>query len=170
MPAQRQLVPARGAVLSSDGVYRYRLWRRWDPSVPSMIFVMLNPSTADAEADDPTIRRCVGFARREHCGGIEVVNLFALRATDPVALHHHPDPEGPENAQAWRAAWDEHPGATVVAAWGAKSLRKLPDRKASIYALTRIERRGWQCLGKSKAGFPRHPLFVPGDQPFERWS
>jgi len=86
-----------GAIVSDDGLYRYRLWRRWDAECPTMVWIMLNPSTADAEVDDPTIRRCIGFARREHCGGIEVVNLYALRATNPAA---HPTPEGPENAKA----------------------------------------------------------------------
>lgn len=82
-PGTEQL---RGAVISDDGRYRYRLWRTWAPELPRMAWIMLNPSTADAEVDDPTIRRCVGFAKREGCGGIEVVNLYAYRSTDPSVL------------------------------------------------------------------------------------
>lgn len=159
-----------GASLSPDGQYRYRLWRHWDLDAPIMRWVMLNPSTADAAVDDPTIRRCIGFARREHCGGIEVVNLYALRATNPAELSRHPTPEGPDNAKAWRAAWDEHPDAMVVAAWGAHKRGRLPASKAPVYALRWAERsRDWRCLGRTKSGAPRHPLFVRADQPLERW-
>jgi hypothetical protein len=73
----------RGALLSEDGRYRYRLWRLWDDLAPVMVWVMLNPSTADADLDDPTIRKCIGFAKANRHGGIIVVNLFAWRATDP---------------------------------------------------------------------------------------
>ena len=83
-----------GAV--SARVYRYLLTRRWG-TVPAMVWIMLNPSTADAFAEDPTIRRCLIFAHREGCGGLTVVNLFALRSTDPKALTRHPDPVGPAN-------------------------------------------------------------------------
>ncbi|TMF61888.1 MAG: DUF1643 domain-containing protein, partial [Chloroflexi bacterium] len=69
----------RGATFSADRRYRYRLWRRWDGARPVVAFVMLNPSTADARRDDPTIRRCIGFAKSWGFGGVEVVNLFAYR-------------------------------------------------------------------------------------------
>lgn len=157
-----------GAVISSDGVYRYRLWRIWNSDAPLMRWIMLNPSTADADVDDPTIRRCLGFARREHCGGIEVVNLYALRATNPVELGRHPRPEGPDNVKEWLAAWDEHPHALVVAAWGAHLLQRLPVSNAA-YTLGWKERSDWRCLGRSKSGAPLHPLFVRSDQPLVRW-
>lgn len=158
-----------GASFSPDGEYRYRLWRHWDLDAPIMRLVMLNPSTADAAVDDPTIRRCIGFARRERCGGIEVVNLYALRATNPAKLTAHPTPEGPDNAKAWRAAWDEHPDAVVVAAWGARKRGRLPMSNAAAYALRWAERNDWRCLGRAKSGAPRHPLFVRADHPLERW-
>lgn len=164
------LLVACGAVCSDDGAYRYRLWRRWDPDEPVMLFVMCNPSTADASADDPTIRRCAGFARRERCGGIDVVNLFALRATEPRRLLSHPDPGGRDNAAAWRSAWDQNPGATVVAAWGAAPFSRFPGWRAPFSVLTERERCGWWCLGTTRRGSPRHPLFVPGSQQLERWS
>src|SRR5689334_20041621 len=81
-PAQAQSEIVKSAVLSPCGLYRYRLTRRWGDG-PALLFVMLNPSTADATEDDPTIRRCTGFAKREGMPAIEVVNLFAWRATDP---------------------------------------------------------------------------------------
>ena len=86
-----------GAVISRCSQYRYDLWRIWDRDSPIMVFVMLNPSTADAGADDPTLRRCIGFARRHGFGGIRVRNVFALRATDSGELSQHPDPCGPLN-------------------------------------------------------------------------
>src|SRR3989449_11540410 len=114
---RQPLPPMRtDACFSRCGTYRYALWRRWAAG-PQVLFVMLNPSTADAQRDDPTIRRCIGFARRWGCGGIEVVNLFALRATDPRRLRYTRDPVGPENvAHLARAAGR---ASLVGAAWGA---------------------------------------------------
>jgi hypothetical protein len=155
-----------GAWISADGLYRYRLWRIWDGSIPQMVFVMLNPSTADATTDDPTIRRCIGFAKRENCGGIEVVNLYALRATKPVHLLDHPDPEGPGNCMAWAEALYDRPQPVVVAAWGANSdLAGLPESKA-----LRGASQTWHCLGTTKDGAPRHPLYLKGNTPLQRWT
>jgi hypothetical protein len=153
----------RGADISDDGLYRYRLWRTWSP-MPSLAFIMLNPSTADAEIDDPTIRRCMNFARREGAGGIEVVNLYALRCTKPRHLLDHPDPEGDLNPMAWTETL--YSGIEVVAAWGAGAeIDGLPPSLAL---------RGFsgapKCLGTTKNGAPRHPLYVRADQPLEDWS
>jgi hypothetical protein len=154
-----------GAWISTNGIYRYRLWRCWDDSARFMVFVMLNPSTADAETDDPTIRRCIGFAKREGCGGIEVVNLYALRATKPVHLLDHPDPEGPQNCMAWAEALYDEPTPIVVAAWGAGSaMDGLPESKALRGASP-----DWLCLGTTKTGAPRHPLYVGSFVPLEPW-
>ena len=90
-------VPDKGALLSPDGKYRYTLWRIWDRSLPSCMFIMLNPSTADASIEDPTIRRCIAFAKGWGYGSIWVGNLFALRSTDPDNLLRSSDPEGPHN-------------------------------------------------------------------------
>ncbi len=150
--------PPNGAVISPDGIYRYRLWRTWGKA-PRMVWIMLNPSTADAELDDPTIRRCIGFAKREQCGGIDVINLYALRATKPAHLLDHPDPEGPGNHDAWVRVLLNHHGP-VVAAWGAwrssSAARTLPYSRAAYEALAR----NWLCLGKTQSGDPRHPLYV----------
>ena len=156
------------ATISEDGLYRYRLERFWSGE-HALPFVMLNPSTADAETDDPTIRRCIGFARRERAGGIIVANLFGLRATNPRSLSVAKDPFGPENAINLDciAGFAFRSGMPIVAAWGGGSIRS-----ASIKAMTIFKRNGCRvvCLGKTKHGFPRHPLYVRADQPLEPFS
>src|SRR4028119_2392792 len=87
----------RGAIFDPTRTYRYALWRTWDAARPPVAFVLLNPSTADARRDDPTIRRCANFARTWGFGGLEVVNLFAFRATHPTDLKCAADPVGPQN-------------------------------------------------------------------------
>jgi hypothetical protein len=131
---------------------------------------MLNPSTADAALDDPTIRRCMGFASDHGFGGIRVVNLFALRSTDPSELRSQPEPVGPEN-DTWlartfgEAAQDDLP---VIAAWGVHGVFRGRDRQ--VIALGRRMGARLACLGTSKAGHPRHPLYIRRDQPFEEFS
>lgn len=156
----------RGATFSADGQYRYRLWRTWMPARPQMVWLMLNPSTADAEVDDPTIRRCKAFARREGCGGVEILNLYGLRATQPRRLLEHPDPEGPDNAAAWGAVLDGHVGP-VVAAWGAfpGAHGHLPMSSCTRY----LARQGVLCLGHTAGGHPRHPLYVPAVEELRPW-
>lgn len=150
------------AVMSSDGVYRYELRRTWDVGLPPLWWIMLNPSTADALTDDPTIGRCRALAKREHAGGIIVVNLFALRATDPAELRRHPDPVGPD-ADRFYPGHD----VRVVAAWGAHGSLHGRDRHVTRLLTERGVR--LRCLGTTKTGAPRHPLYVPGDSPLEPW-
>lgn len=161
--AKLQLV-ARGAVISECGLYRYRLSRVWDEGRPSLPFVMLNPSTADADIDDPTIRRCMAFARREGMGGIEVANLYAFRATDPNTLWKQLDPFGPENEDHLRnvALASVAYGVPIVCGWGEKGGNS--NRPIHIMQLAGAE---LVCLGRTKSGRPRHPLYVRGNQPFE---
>lgn len=152
-----------GAVISADSVYRYWLHRSWgegeDRVGDGATFVMLNPSTADATLDDPTIRRCIGFAKAWGCVRLRVVNLYALRSTDPKGLWSHPDPVGPENDM-----WIEHAlrvtNGPVVAAWGANA---KPDRVKHVMKLPGMDR--VQHLGLTKAGAPRHPLYLRADSP-----
>lgn len=115
---------------------------------------MLNPSKADEERDDPTIRRCVGFARSWSFGILEVVNLFALMSTDPVALLKAKDPIGPDNDAAIRAALEA--ADTVVLAWGNHALDH-EERAATVTTMAREAARPY-CLGLTKRGVPRHPL------------
>ncbi|WP_448333551.1 DUF1643 domain-containing protein [Streptomyces sp. DSM 41534] len=146
------------AVMDQARTYRYLLTRIWDTSVPPMVWVMLNPSTADALADDATIRRCIGFARREECGGIAVVNLFALRSTNPRALRDHPDPVGPHNGLFLRRTTSLGP---VVAAWGAGGV--LGDRAATVTQTLTAAGVRMNALGVTSTGQPRHPLYLRGD-------
>lgn len=159
----------RWACFSEDQKYRYRLSRTWDIG-PHVIFAMLNPSTADASVDDPTIRKCMSFAVRWGYGGISVLNLFALRATNPKELLKvsHDEAVGPDNYQHWESAIIEarrHFEPSVVVAWGAV------HKKLRFQAETAL---GWleefnvqvQCLGKTKDCMPKHPLYLPYETTF----
>lgn len=150
-----------GATLSDDYLYRYRLWRTWG-SGERMAWIMLNPSTADAEIDDPTIRRCMTFARREGYDGIEVINLYGLRATKPKHLLDHPDPEGPDNSHHWNAILTDCGIGMIVAAWGAGRPRIAGHPIPSFVYDNQPS--GLFCLGTTQDGEPRHPLYVKGDQ------
>jgi hypothetical protein len=132
-----------------------------------LTFCMLNPSTANAEVDDPTIRRCIGFAKREQAGGLVVINLFALRATDPVKLRESEiHSYGPDNYSATDDALCASRGAMpIVCAWGAHACasRAAP---AFLEIAAEVSAR-LVCLGRTQDGSPRHPLYVPKNQPFE---
>jgi hypothetical protein len=152
----------RGALLSHDGRYRYRLWRLWDELLPIMAWVMLNPSTADADVDDPTIRKCIGFAKHHGYGGIIVVNLFAWRATDPKELPTVADPVGPENDGHILWACKAPILASVIAGWGSNKF--AAQRATFVKTLIRSgARRQILCFRKSAAGNPWHPLYLPYD-------
>ena len=155
------------AAFSADRTYRYVLTRTWDQTARTMTWIMLNPSTADAMADDPTIRRCKAFARREGFGGMAVVNLFGLRATDPRALRDHPDPAGPAND--WFLRLHTQAAPRTVAAWGARGA--LHGRAAEVAGmLAAIPGVRLECLGVTADGSPRHPLYVRSDAPLIPWE
>jgi hypothetical protein len=163
--SQAQLFDSSSAVLSPDGQYRYLLTRECAAG-PGIIFIMLNPSTADAMADDPTIRRCIRFAVRENAGRLVVVNLFALRATDPRELARHADPVGPRNDEFIRM----HclPGVQVVAAWGNGG--SLHGRDAEVTAMLSAAGASLTCLGVTGAGQPKHPLYIRADAPLQPYA
>lgn len=159
----------RGAVISPCGTWRYLLWRRLPLTLqmaahpgPSVVtWIMLNPSTADAETDDPTIRRVTGFTRSWGHGVAQVVNLFALRATDPSALLNHSDPVGPDNDQAIIDAVRD--AAVIVCAWG--SHKAAEDRAVHVARLAfEHSAAPTVCLGRTINGQPQHPLYVPRDE------
>jgi hypothetical protein len=158
-------VSGNGADVSPCSRYCFRLWRSWEPALGSVTFVMLNPSTADAHQDDPTSRKCIGFARAWGLGGIEVVNLFAWRATDPRdvvrALWRRDDVVGPGNDDAILAAAQR--ARIVVAAWGA--LDQARDRAEEVLRLLGGAGILVHHLGLSKDGAPRHPLYLRADTP-----
>ncbi len=178
---------AAGATISKCGRFRYRLWREWrlhpapsqwdmwtdDDGSPvvdgaglqlgepkTCVFVMLNPSTADGEQDDPTIRKCIGFAKSWGYDRLEVINLFAYRATDPralLALKHDDDPVGWENQRHVQGALRDYPLGKLICAWGAHG-GHLGQNETMLGWLA-----GEPChaLGLTAEGHPRHPLYLP---------
>jgi hypothetical protein len=147
------------AVFDGSRQYRYALTRTWDKTKPTVTFLMLNPSTADAFTVDPTIRRCLAFAHREGAGTLQVVNLFALRSTSPGLLYTHPDPVGPRNDEFIVDAVDG--SAAVIAGWGVHG--GFAGRDAAVRHLLTGTRLA--CLRLTKSGHPMHPLYIPGDAP-----
>ena len=180
------------ALISPCGAYRYTLGRTLDEDDPLLqvakqawcaengitrhhkpcLFVMLNPSTADASLDDPTIRRCKVFAAREGCTFLTVVNLFALRATDPAELLKHADPFGPENLEHIRRELRRHDpermGHLIVAAWGAHPMATSHPKMKALH--DEISACGAMCFGTTKAGAPRHPLYLRSDAELMKWT
>lgn len=156
----------KDALISDCGRYRYWLSRTWDETRPHMVFVMLNPSVADANIDDPTIRRCMGFAARENCGGIIVVNMFAYRATKPTELVGLDDPCGPENDdwQYYHISRACSAGVPVVLAWGANEMAAKEAKRFFAYYQP-AEWHEFCCLGQTQSGAPKHPLYIAADQP-----
>ncbi|HBX22632.1 MAG TPA: DUF1643 domain-containing protein [Desulfotomaculum sp.] len=147
------------AAIDDTGKYRYSLIREWDEDKPRVLFIMLNPSTADTTQDDPTIRRCIGLAKRWGYGSVEVVNLFAYRSTDPRQLAMVTDPVGPLNDEYIRSAMAR--AHLVVAAWGTKGT--LRNRHLKIFHLAnevRLAKASMFCLDMTKRGHPKHPLYI----------
>lgn len=161
------------AVLSDDGVYRYVLRRQWPltlegsdlarPVPFTCMFIMLNPSTADAMVDDPTIRRCVSFARRWGYEQLLVCNLFAYRATDPRFLYRE-DPGmvvGPENDDWIVRCANE--ASVIVAGWGEHGGYLNRDEQV-VELLTHGDRpMPIHCLARNASGRPKHPLYIRND-------
>ncbi|MFF9690264.1 DUF1643 domain-containing protein [Streptomyces sp. NPDC014623] len=180
-----QPVRHRTAEISPCDRYRYRLTREWDDARPPATFVMLNPSTADADQDDATVRKCIRYAQRWACGSLVVVNLFAWRSTDPRRLPTGPEAVGPDNdgwlSQAALDALDS--GGPLVAAWGAHSTRQprsggseLPglevltveQRVADVLTLPGMGR--LTALSVTRDGHPGHPLYLRSEARLVAWS
>jgi hypothetical protein len=139
----------KGAVFSPDNIYRYQLSRIWDAEKPKILFIMLNPSTADAFVEDPTIRRVINYALSWGYGGVYVGNLYGFRSTDPKGLNSVVDPVGSENIENIKALIgivDK-----VVYAWGNE--RKEPEWLKACVATP-------YCIEISKKGIPKHPLYL----------
>lgn len=154
-----------GARFSSCEKFRYELWRTWDPISTHQIYIMLNPSTADHFKNDPTVERCERRARMLGFGGIYVLNLFALRATDPCQLKKVDDPIGPENDLWIKENCIHAPvgrDGAVVVAWGNDGALKGRSQ-AVLELLIEIHVDAW-CLGVTKQGHPYHPLYIPYDR------
>lgn len=158
-----------------DGPYRYWLerdwWERDNPkgAIDLLTFVMLNPSVADADIDDPTIRRCIGFARREGAQELQVMNLYALVTPYPKELAAHPDPVGIGNDALLVDVARHHCRFKTVVAWGAHKMA-TPERVAILTDSARAAGTTLWCLGTTKSGAPRHPLYIKADQPLVAWT
>jgi hypothetical protein len=144
-----------GADFSNCLYYRYRLWRRWSlQKGPVILWLMLNPSTADEKYNDPTIRRCVNYSKQWGFIGMDICNLFAWRATYPYDLYTAADPVGPYNdsilKQQIRCAYQ------IMVAWGIHGSYRRRDE--SIIDLLGDLQKPAYCLGITKSGAPKHPL------------
>ena len=149
------------ATISSCGRYRYSLQRVWAPEQKWVMMIGLNPSIADAELDDPTIRRCIRFAHGWGYGGLIMANLFAYRSTDPRQLMAVPDPIGPEN-DAWIVQLATQ-SSLVVAAWGNYGIYQ--DRCHQIKRMNL----GLHILKLNQSGQPAHPLYLKGGLKPRKW-
>ena len=160
-----------GAIISECGKYRYRLWRVWEELQPILVVVMQNPSTADADVDDPTIRKVIGFAKRGGYGGIMVMNVFAYRATDERELLTVADPVGPENGEHLQAARSVSLLTRLLVAWGNRfgPKKRSVFRNAYCNAAGILVSQSPYCLGVTKSGDPKHPLFVPYTAEMVKW-
>lgn len=149
------------AKFSDDRQYRYLLGRQWncDEEVTAwLVWVMINPSTATASVNDPTIRQCIYFSQREGYDGLWVVNLFGFRSPDPTLLREVKDPVGPDNDR-W-IKWAISKSTTVMLAWGNNGAY-FPKRRRRVMAL--LERKDLVCLGTTARGLPRHPARLARD-------
>jgi hypothetical protein len=146
--------------------YRYCLVRTWNEKLPVMGVIMLNPSTADARRDDPTIKRCITRAAKEGFGSLVVVNIFAYRSTDPERLMMVPNPVGPDNDAFIRGMLDSC--EVIIAAWGTGG--SYLGRDKEVLAMARESNHPLWCLGKTKDGYPRHPLYVRSDKTLEAFG
>lgn len=150
--------PSSGAVFSDCERYRYRLWRVWDESKPKACFVMLNPSTATHEVLDPTVSRCKTRAETLGYGGLEVVNIFALRSTDPKELYRVSDPVGPENFSAISDAVLE--SDITICAWGGHGgLLEIGEAIGGAISFFLPEKAHYLRINSD--GSPAHPLYLP---------
>lgn len=158
----------QGAIFDQTRVYRYALWREWNPLFISgdfpqyVLFICLNPSTADEAKNDPTIRRCIAYARQWGYSALVMANLFAHRATVPQTLLCVSDPIGPENDAHLKTLAER--AELTVAAWGGHC--STPARAQKVQPLLSGRT---VCLGLTKSGAPLHPLYVKKEavlQPF----
>ncbi len=152
--AQTSMYPDEsGAIISECENYRYRLWRVWDNAHPRVLFIMLNPSTADASEDDPTIRRCIGFAKSWGYGGLMVGNLFAFRTPYPKELKtvvSHKTYINSIHIEAMMSECD-----VTICAWG------NPPIQAPRYPF--MNKKVLHCLALTNSNNPRHPLYLKKD-------
>lgn len=156
----------RNAVFSGDRLYRYTLERSWEKKPTIILFIMLNPSTADEVQDDPTNRRTMNFAKREGFGCTVTVNLFAFRATNPQDMLAADDPVGPLNDQYILS--EAKRADMIIAAWGTHGTHLKRDR--AVLRMLQNEGLLVHCLGVTKDGHPRHPLYLKKNAPVKEYT
>ena len=144
----------KDAIFDDTKKYRYSLTRVWNPKAGKVTFILLNPSTADALEDDPTVKKCYGFSNRWGYGAMEIVNLFALRATDPSELKNVNDPVGKDNDEYIIKAVES--ADLVILGWGNECSFSTRD----IKLLKKIAKYNPHCLYINKSGKPKHPLYA----------
>ncbi len=149
-------------LFSEDGVYRYTLEHRWDEDTPSyarktVVWVMLNPSTADGQSLDPTLRRCKGFSKALGAGGMVILNLFAYRATLPKDMLAAEHPIGPLNDETIRRTVERDGVIATICGWGTHGAHR--GRDAEVKAM--LATRALCALRLTKDGHPSHPLYLP---------
>ena len=149
----------RNAIISDDGLYRWILTRNWESGLGIVAVIGLNPSTADANIDDPTIRRTVNFAKMWNFRGLIMMNLFALRSTDPKLLKVTEDPVGPRNEEMFSKILPRC--NRIVCAWGVGGVLNGQDKKALQWVINSGHKP--YVLRLTKAGHPSHPLYLPKD-------
>jgi len=159
------ITPNGSVVFSACGKFRYHLAYRWSDG-PTLVWIMLNPSSVDADPRNATTRKCIRFTQDfdPEAGGIEIVNLFGFRSPSPKAMLSADDPVGPDND-----AWIERTTAScgmVVCAWG--PLGNRFQRAQTV--LSRLGRADLHCLGLTKDGSPQHPLMVPYSRGVQPWD
>ncbi len=154
------------ATFSPDRVYRYALWRRWGEG-PGVLWVMLNPSTADEVKNDPTVRRCIGYTRAWKYNAVVVGNIFALRATDPKELYRSADPVGPDNNDYLCSLAGG--AALIVCAWGTHG--DYEGRGTAVHELLAdVAAPKLHVLGLTKHGHPVHPLYQKASLLPQAWK
>jgi hypothetical protein len=155
------------AIISPCGTYRYLLTREFGPSPKFATFIMLNPSTADATVDDQTIRKCIGFSKKWGCGGLRVVNLFAVRTRDPNEMKRHPAPQGPDNRkhfdEAIRTARACPYQGPIVCAWGNHGMHLRQD--LIVLDWLNAHDVASMAIAITDKGQPSHPLTLSYELP-----
>lgn len=164
--AHAERVIGGDAIFSECGQYRYSLFRTWAMGLPAITWVMLNPSRADQRDNDPTIERVCRRSRTMGFGAVNIVNLFAFRSPYPWVLKELDDPVGPANDTAIMVA--ARTAAKVVVAWGTDGA--LKERGAAVLLKLEAANIDLYCLGTTKDGFPRHPLYIPYSQDLEKFK
>ena len=166
MRSPRPFTIKRSAQFDRTGQYRYRLDRQWDEALPTIALIMLNPSRADHQQDDPTLRRCIRLAQQWQYGSLIVVNLFAYCTPSPKVLKAVDNPVGDENDGAILQACQQVP--QILLAWGNEG--GLQSRDRIVLELLTPYQAKLSCLGVNRTGQPRHPLYIPRQTQPRPWS